>query len=212
MTWRDFKDLVLSFMPVHSRREGIRVLINQYIRAAVADLQLVIPAIQPKTTRVLTPAHFVASGLAARARLPAGVTINDVFSRDSDEPAARIEHRVADSPSELYLILNAVPHEGIRWVHFDAPLGVLTVAPSPIESNYEVVVSWHGGVGSYDDSDDVPFTERHAEAVSEFVLSRLARSVEKDLALSQSHEGSYRWLKRLIYLRHKEEAVLPDQR
>jgi len=60
------------------------------------------------------------------------------------------------------------------------------------------------GTLTYANGDHTPFDTETAEAVADFVRSRIARSISNDPALSQSYYGSYLNLRRRLFLRIKE--------
>lgn len=53
---------------------------------------------------------------------------------------------------------------------------------------------------AYADDELTPFDEKVAEAVAEFMKSRIARNVDRNMGLSQAHYGSYLTLRRRIFI------------
>jgi hypothetical protein len=64
---------------------------------------------------------------------------------------------------------------------------------------------------TFADNEETPFDTDSAEAVAEFLKSKIARNVDRDLQLSQAHWTDYLILRRRLYVRLKE-ARTPELR
>ena len=82
-------------------------------------------------------------------------------------------------------------------LYLDAPRGIVYVTPA-LNPETMLVLRWTGVKTSFSGSDEVTFDAEAAHAVSEFVLSRLSRSIDKDLRQSQAYEAAYAILKRKL--------------
>jgi hypothetical protein len=83
-------------------------------------------------------------------------------------------------------------------LYLDTMRGVIYVTPA-LNPETLLVLRWTGVKTTFPNSDEVPLDAEAAHAVSEFVLSRLARSVDKDLRQAQAHENAYIVLKRKLF-------------
>lgn len=64
---------------------------------------------------------------------------------------------------------------------------------------------------SYVDADETPYDSEVAEAIAEYLKSKIARNVDRDLQLSQAHLTSYALLRRRLYIR-QHEGLCPEIR
>lgn len=207
MTWGQFKTLIRVYLPSHGRREGIQVLLDQYIKAATIDLLETIDALRGDVKRTLKTANFTTDGAAGRAHIPAGAVLLTAVNRDPEDVSRVYEYRFAESEDERRRMIDGLTISGQRWISLDPATGTIRVVPNPKEDGSEVVVTWRNATcADFEDDDEVSFGEREAEAVSEFVLARLARLVDNDIQMADRHAASYVRLKRLLYVKSLEVA------
>lgn len=83
-------------------------------------------------------------------------------------------------------------------VFIDTKRAVFYVTPA-LNPETLLVLRWSGVKTSFEDEDETKFDGEAVHAVSEFVLSRLIRSVDKDLRQAQAHEEAYVTLKRKLF-------------
>jgi hypothetical protein len=88
--------------------------------------------------------------------------------------------------------------EDLRAAYTKAALGDLA----------RYVEEYNVGQVVWADDEITPFDEKVAEAVAEFLKSRITRNVDRDLQLSQLHEAAYLNLRRHLALRAKEERTI----
>ena len=67
------------------------------------------------------------------------------------------------------------------------------------------IEDYNTGQLTYEDDEITPFDTEVAEAVSEFIKSRITRNVDRDLSLSQTHWATYLNLRRRLFLRMGDE-------
>ncbi len=199
MTFADFKTLVRVYLPIHSRREGIQTLIDQYIKAGLIDLQRAVPTLRENHVSVYTPAYFTTDGFTGRAVYPVGAAISHAAARNPADRSQIFEFRFANTQAEKDNMVQGLVPADQRWISLDAPAGILRVTPNPKQDGSEVVLVWSGTKIDFEATDETPFDEATAEAISEFVLARLARTVDDDLAAAQSYNATYVRLKRALF-------------
>ena len=211
MTWNEFQTYVLGFLPVEAQRLGISSFRDQQIRAAVIDLQSMIPALQVGHTTTIENAGFTMDGpVAGTCATPDGV-IREVWlvtkAADEERPGSS----------------NRKPYESTHWSNrmklvmgLDSALGLWalsrdqqTILLSPVpDADHHVEIVWDGIKRTFGTSDAVPFTAEAAEAVAEFVKGKIALHIERDAAMAATHLGEYARLRRRINadIKEKENA------
>lgn len=79
-------------------------------------------------------------------------------------------------------------------------------ALDPDGFSYTLELNWDGISVEWEDDDDVPFLDRDALVVAEFVKSRMERQVKRDLGMATSFDNTYRSGRQISYLDAKNRS------
>lgn len=223
MTWAAFNTLVRVHLGTENRRQGIQTWIDDLILVAVLDLQSSIPAFRVGHTQAFAPNQFSADGFAAKAYYGIDGIITSAYVRDpsteldefgnpdTDDTWRTIDYRPVYADRDLRRMQDGLFARGERLIYAYPTDGTFWVVPSPIDDTATVTIVWDGVKNAFLSGDTVPFDERAAMAVGDFVLSRIARKVERDMAAAESYYRTYLATKRRIYSDKNEVAVVPGR-
>jgi hypothetical protein len=210
MTWSEFNTAVRVHLVAHNRRQGIQSLIDKLIVSGLWDLQAGIPMLKSRVSRVFTPGMLVAKGLAAQGRLPVGAVIEDVFTYETDSPGDIVPYTVMSGTFNEAMNLGAVDANA-HYFYYDPATGKFLVTPSPKEDLSNLRIVFVAKQVDFENTDEVPFDDRVAEAVANYVMARLARQIDRDMAAAQSYAMSYRSDKRILFSEFNEASIVPNR-
>ncbi len=198
MTWLEFNTAVRVHLVSHNRRQGIQTLIDALIKAAVLDLQSSIPAMRNGHVTTYPTIRFTTEGFAGRARFPVGAVVRGAFTRDPADSTKRFDIPRAESfEVEQSMLDGSIPY-GTRRISIDSTRGIFRVSPNPVEDLTAVSLVWDGLKSDYEDDDDVNFAQKTDLVVADFVLARLSRQIDGDMASAQSYAATYAQGKRTL--------------
>lgn len=209
MTWAEFNTQVRVFLTTHNRRQGIQAMIDSLIKAAAIDLQTAIPALKVNPTVIMPPSRFVTVSFCGKVRYPVGSKIIALYARDPDDHSKMYDFTVLTTQSGKRDIMEGNFRTGERRAFFES--GELFVTPNPKDDGSEVVLEYAGVRADFEKDDEVKFNDVCVLAAGEFVMARLARAVDSDVALAQSYAGSYASLKRRIKSEANDAASIKSQ-
>lgn len=186
MTWSEFNTLVRKHLTAYNRVQGVQDWIDLLIKAGTLDVQRAVPFYQKgnTTTPVLTPGTYSSTGA-----LPAG-TVTGVSIVKGEE-----SNKLEQFPYDRAVLEGTLTGSGIM---LDLTGRTFWVFPE-VPSDAALEIEWTGVKTDYSASDVVPFDEPFAQAVSEYVLSRLIRQVDQDIGMAQSYANSFSLLKRQLH-------------
>lgn len=213
MTWAEFNDQVRVYLSVHNRRQGVQPLIDQWIRAGAVDLQTYIEYFRSTHVDILEESELTPSGYAHRGDLPDGepllFRVYETAVEDGDTPGCKYaDLNLVPWPRIAQMICGEV-EECPRVVALD-PRGKSYVVAPALTATERLRVDWAGIKQSFTDDDVVAFDESSALAVSEYVMARLCRTVDRDLNLAMSYDQSYARERRKLYLKYQYRKFVPD--
>ena len=212
MTWSDFNDEVRIYLSVHNRRQGIQNLIDQWIVAAVIDIQRFVEYFRGRHLNLLTSSDLVTNGYSQRGELPDGqVTGFRILKVDTDG------NIIACNGGKIPAISWADAQRGICGTLAIDTLGAALhpaahafyLVPS-LGSDEVLEIAWTGIKREFELTDVVLFEQICAQAVGEYVLARLSRLVDKDIPLAQSFDASYKALRRALYTEYQHRRFIAD--
>jgi hypothetical protein len=199
--WSEFNTAVRNFLPAHGRRQGIQTFIDTLIKAGVADVQQSVEFYQTGHQDIIGPDLVTTDGYASIGDLPAGQIQTARMAKY--DPEAELLRR------GIYLGLKQIGWENnlrMRGGELAAYVGRIAidrvnrkycVVPA-INANSRLVLEWNGVKRDFGNDDETPFDDDVAEAVADFVLSRVSRQIDRDLNLANSYAGSYVLKKRKL--------------
>jgi len=199
--WSEFNTAVRNFLPAHGRRQGIQTFIDTLIKAGVADVQQSVEFYQTGHQDIIGPDLVTTDGYASIGDLPAGQIQTARMAKY--DPEAELLRR------GIYLGLKQIGWENnlrMRGGELAAYVGRIAidrvsrkycVVPA-INANSRLVLEWNGAKRDFGNDDETPFDDDVAEAVADFVLSRVSRQIDRDLNLANSYAGSYVLKKRKL--------------
>lgn len=213
MKWLDFNTAVRVYLPSHNRRQGIQPLINALITAGTWDLCAAVPQLRSTATREILPADFTASGsgYSALTSIDAQSRILDVYCYHPDEPDEHFPFEIATTALDDSKMETGRVSMTPRFLHYTPKSGVIRVTPSPIEDGTTLVVEFDNARIDYEDTDDVPFDEKCAEAVAYFVAMRLAVQVDHSLEQAATFRALYIDNKRKLRSELNPALLVPVQ-
>ena len=210
MTWSEFTAEVQTFLHSYSRMVGTQNLIAATTKAGVRDLLSNLPSLRRITVRAIPNNAFLTDGYAARARVPVGAMLTQVFVRKTDDHS-QIANYAMLGRNNLDLMKQGLLRAGDRYACYLSSSGELWVSPVPSSEDSEVVVRYETNDLDYDDTDEVPFDSEVAEAVSEYVLAQLALKVDRDAQLSALHQKNFTAKKRQLLSDAMEATRVPNR-
>ena len=198
-------------LSVHNRRQGMQGVIDRWILGAAVEIQQLVPFFQQRNVSLLKPGNLVVSGFASKGDMPDGkVDRFRILGTDTDGNIDSCKH---DGPLELCRWQDAqtfVCGTSPAWkrgVTVDPTGRVFYVFPA-LQDDELLEVSWRGVKRRYANNEPVLFDNSCSQAVSEYVLARISRLVDKDLASAQSFDRTYHQLMRGIHsLYHGRQFV-----
>ena len=196
-------------MPEHNRRHGIQTLIDRLMRAAVADLQRLIPYYQTDHVDLVSAATLTARGYCSAGVFPEGeVNAVRVIKLNGATPDYANFRELTELPwaSRWDAIAGslAYPTSGIL---IDPRVREYLVLPA-LTSTEVLEISWLGIKRDFADAEETPFDEDEADAVADYVKARIARQIDNDLQMAGSYENSYRSARKALYLRYQGRAYI----
>lgn len=194
LTWLQFKNAVKVYLHTYVDVPDIQTLIDASIAQGAADVQRVVRKYQTNHTDTYGYGDLTSTGFTYTATLPNGkITSARLVKYDTEAEVVR--------PNVFRTL------KQIGWENFPAMRGGErsycegTIAINPvtrqfaispgINSESRLYLEWDGIKTDFDDGDLTPFDERMVEVVADFVLHRIKRTVDKDIALIRSYEQSY---------------------
>lgn len=204
MTWEEFNDAVRVHLVAHNRRQGVQDYIDALIKAGATDLQKAIEFYQVGHETVFDPAtDLTESGFASRGTMVDGkfmsawLTEYDVDEDTEDTCEKRPVDLVASEHIPDFKCGNF--RFGEYYIAIDRTGGYFFVTPQ-VEDTMRLHLQWVGVKTDWVDADETPFDERVAECVADYVLARLARTVDRDPQAAASHHQSFVQQKRTLFL------------
>lgn len=201
MKWSEFKAAVDELLAIERRRLGVQPFIDRQVRLGVGDVQRLIDYYRTGIVTTLDHDDVIREGYASKAQLPKGANLREIYHvRTGSISASRPLYEIPISNKrELVAGIIGIGCNGnyFRYCidHRDSARDIY-VYPA-LTSGYAIQIVWDAVVGrsseaEYDDNDVVPFDEPVVGLVHEYVKMKLAREVERDLALSKDYERTYR--------------------
>lgn len=218
-TWGEFCDSVRALMPMENQRlglqdeNGVDGYITRNIRLAVIDLQNYILTYRKNHETIYYPQDFVTEGAASRAVAPPHANLKEFWLIKTEDGAENLRYPVTGLPySRRFELINEMvqlPDQHGR-ICMDETGYTFYIYPA-VTDGWVLSVAWDGiGVGNvkldFKSDEQVPFEEDCAEAVADFVKSKVAREVDRNLADYDSYNKSYLVKRKDLYLRHKNKS------
>ncbi len=219
-TWGEFTDACRALMPMENQRlglqdeDGVDGFITRNIRLAVIDLQNYVTTYRKNHETIYYPQDFVTEGFASKAVAPPHAHIKEIWfiNNKADDagnfryPATRMDY---GQRFELINGIKLLPDQHGRIAFDDA--GYNFYAYPVVGDGWVLSVFWDGmGVGNvkldFQTDELVPFEEDCAECVADYVKSKIAREVDKDMQMYGSYRDSFMSKRRDLYLRNKDKV------
>lgn len=211
MTWSEFNTAVRVHLVAHNRRQGIQTLIDALIKGGVWDLQSSIPHYAVVVKRTFAPSSLRSYDYTAQGTLPAGVKILDVYVQDATDSTLRARYNIVSSVEEVSRMETGEAGSRTYRFYYDARSGVFTVAPNPVYSASILKIEYSGKKLDYENDDDVLFDEKTAEAVGNYVNSRLSLQVDRDGGMANTFNALYVANKRKLFSELNPAQLGPRQ-
>jgi hypothetical protein len=206
MTWLEFKTKVEDNIGVHADRRGpIATQIANWIRGAVLDLQRFNHGYRTSHIRTYTISDLEVDSEASFGYLPRNAEVKAVYwsmigTKLSRIPLHQYPWQNRNDMISGSMLLNQYV------VSIDPASRQFYVYPR-INDTYQIVVEWDGIQVDFVDSDEVPFDEKEAEAVSNYVLSKVAMA-DLDLQTAAVHKSEWISERKQIFLSESDKAVV----
>ena len=201
MKWSEFKSAVDELLAIERRRLGVQPFIDRQLRLGIGDVQRLIDYYRSGIVTTLDHDDVIREGYASKSQLPKGASLREIYHvRTGSISASRPMYEIPISNKrELVAGIVGIGCNGgyFRYCidHRDAARDIY-VYPA-LTSGYAIQIVWDAIVGrtseaEYGNDDIVPFDEPVIGLVHEYVKMKLAREVDRDLALSRDYERTYR--------------------
>lgn len=210
MLWLDFKNAVLDFITVDANRQGIQAGLVRKIRMGVINLQSYIERYRKNHEIVYQEDDLSIEGEASYGLLPRGALPRHGFYLQSDLPCKQQPLVEYSWENRNDLICGAASLiRGQYLIAFDRSSQQFYVYPK-VEPGTQVSIYYDASKTDFGDTEDTPFEEETAEAVSFYVKAWVAKEVDKDLRLSQSYEADFNAARTGLYIDSKDESRFRD--
>ena len=219
MTWAEFQGVVKELLPVDKDRGNIATFLTRSIKNGVLDIQSYIPFYRtgkPAQSTIAPPAGklpLTTEGNASAGNLPSKARPVEAWVVQLDDPKVddssdkecnryplspypyRNRHDLVCAMPEIY---------GGRSHITIGKAGDFLVYPSVdddavIELHYDTVDASHA------DSDNVPYDDEVAQAVSDYCKARISLEVDKDAQMNGIYFNQYLTQRRKLYLGAREK-------
>lgn len=201
-TWKSFKDLVRTLLPLDSKRLGLSDYIDQMTRLAVIDMMDYIPRYLTAHESVYYSPDFVQEGHASKGSLPPSSIIKDRWVFDFANHGRR---QVINYPwdQRFNLIYGKAPCRDDRYrMAIDPQDQTFYIYPA-ITDRKALSIFWDGFKLEFSNDDQVPFEEGAAQAAADYVAAKIARYVERDNVRYESLMRDYTLKKRNLHLANR---------
>jgi hypothetical protein len=197
-TWATFQAKVRENITVNASRQNVQTFVTNTLRAAVISLQDYIPAYRKGHETVYHASDFVTEGYASKAVLPPQAQVQDAFlidtSCDKRFPLAAFPWK-----DRFNLVNNHTSvNDGHGRIAIDPYAYTYFVYPE-VKDCWVVSVNWDGLKLEFEDDEATPFDEPMALVVAEFIQAKIAREVNRDVALHNSYMQSFERGRRDLY-------------
>lgn len=204
-TWAQFQAKVRENLTVNANRQGAQTFITNALRAGVISLQDYIHGYRIGHETVYHANDFVTEGYASRATLPPEAQLRDIFlintAHDRRHPLNAFDW------SDRFSLVNGKVgvNSGHGCVSID-PHGYTFYVYPEVKDCWVVSANWDGLKLEFQDEEQTPFDEAMTLVVAEYVQAKLAREVNRDVALHNSYMKSYEVGRRDLYRTHQDRS------
>ncbi len=215
-TWSQFTAAVTALLPVDSARIGsIPALIGLWTRQAVIEIQRLIDAFRTGHETLYHASDFVLEGYAARATLPPQGKLRGswlvIYDKDQNGKALPNCKRHSldsyDYGNRMALVHGKVAvNDGRGVICIDPQVRYFYVYPG-VKDCQAVSVFWDGIKTEFQPDELTPFTEAMTQVVADYVKSRIALEVDKDIPLSEKFNEMYKDGRGLLYVGEHERIL-----
>lgn len=203
LTWAEFKEEVLSLLPVDRRRIGQGIqdtdeqegYLTKTIKQGCIDVQQFVPRYRANHESIYWPEDdFVVEGSASRGVLPQQALIRDVWYWNEEKTT---RYPVVDFPYDRrFELVNGMETVNDLQGRIAKDPNAYTFYVYPeVKDGWAVSVFWDGIKTSFEDDEQVPFDVQMAGAVADYLKGRIMRDIEKDNAGYETYlrpgSGSY---------------------
>lgn len=214
-TWSQFVAAVMGLLPVDSKRLGpVQPYIANILRLAVIELQNLIPAYRKYHETLYQASDFIGEGFASRTSLPPQARVRDAFlvyyerNREGQAQPSCRRFQLADFPwaNRMQLVNSRIAlNENEGKICFDPQATSFYVYPC-VRDTQNVSVFWEGLKINFQDNELTPFDEQMTLVVADYCKMLISRTIDKDLALAESYETSYKAGRSLLFLQLKDRG------
>lgn len=209
-TWKQFKAVVMGFLPVDANRLGAETYNESLLRQGVIHFQSLIPALKINHEAIYHPSDLTVDGRASRGTKPPQSTIKDIwlFETNPDDRSKGKRHPVTEIPwSRRFELINGTAGVASEALICVEPGGDHSFYIYPeVFDGWLVSMFWDGAKLDFKEEEQVPFTEQLALTVAEFMRAKIEREVKRDLSMANSFEGSAANSGALMFLDLKEQS------
>lgn len=237
MLWSSFISSIDDCLTVDAGRKASFAYKDRMIRAAIWDLQNMIPAYRTPGRTVLQAHDFavfpltdpsegegteqpITQHMVSVYRRPRGRAITSIWMRFpqrdtiNDYLGALTRYRLEFVPWRYRFDLARGCSQGCgdrrQFRYSMSPNGdELWVFPRVFAPNL-VEIFWDSNHMTFTENDEIPFFEEAVKPVAEYVKAHIHREVNDDLRMYDSYMRSYNTARRDLYLRLKEETSVKE--
>ena len=194
--WKKFTDKVRVLLTVDGVRKGsfTQKYIDQVIKAGVLDLQSFIPSLKPHFSHTYEYddfTHTTDESSVEFASPATNITSVHVIRTTGVESRARITYDEYQQKLPTTRI-DDFPNASFRSCSFEVrpPLVSITTTDG-VTSSEKVMLRYISEVSDFEEPDLVPFDDRCAKLVANYVKAHVSREIDKDLQLYSSYMLDY---------------------
>jgi hypothetical protein len=216
-TWAAFQTAVLNLLPADKNRLGpVAATIALWTRLAVIEIQNFIPQYRAGHETLYLASDFVGEGYASVSSTPPGAMFRDaylvLYKKDHtgvviQKPSASCTRTRLEPVAWLArmdLVHGRVPGD-CAFITIGPEVHSFYVYPS-VKDGQAVSIFWSGIKSEFNAQELTPFDTQMTLVVADWVKSRLAREVDKDLPLAADYMTSYKTGRAALYLLAREKG------
>lgn len=241
MTWAEFITAVDSHLAVEANRRGMATFRARYMRNAVLDLQRYIRGYRDANTTTYALADVSTEGEAQLVTLPVGSKPKAfyIYSTDEDLDPLCARYRLgyypwnkrqdmicgrlnfADWWNACCTTAGCPPvaltdDEQQAWtskayVYTIGPMGRNFLIYPKLTASTRLLVVWDGYKYDFANGDYMNLPEEASEAVAAYVMWKVTRNVDKNIALSREFEQDWKKLRLSLYTDFREIRDLDEE-
>jgi len=219
MTWEDFNDLVEDLLTVDKDRLGTEAFSPPMLRAAVQEIQSLVPRYQKGHEDTFTPDDFTTVGSASQGNMPETADVREATIERTNETEDIVtthpcllfpwEKRKELTSNQTCIIDNngkfTIDPYSTTFLVYPEILAsqVLDIDGVSTTYSYSFTMVWDGRKTDFEDEDETPFDEEFAVCAMTYLKREFKLHVDEDLAMADAFNKQYLARRQNLFLNRR---------